>query len=333
MRGTRTLTVALLTTLLTALATLPASAERQTGAEHLLAALINQHRADHDLPHLEVSEVVTQAAADWSRHMADTDTADGDNGSPKPALQFHTEVPEELRPWTMWSENIAYMWVAWGDGATDREVDAAVAELHQLLVDSAAHERNMLEPYTELGVGVELRYDPEYDATFIWVTEMFRRQTAPPADWTPPQVDPSEDGVLVIEIPPRSLTDPAEQPATPSTGDTGDDTGGSDAPNSGDAAGQASTPPRPATKPPRQRGYDWRTELYTAEEAAEIRAAHEAADRAFEEQLVAAAAEASLADPQLAAVEIETGGSTLALVAALLAAVIMAGGLFVSGRK
>jgi len=114
--------------------------------ETRIAELVNQARAEANLPPLVVSAELTQASRTWTEQMASSFGLVHDPG---------LAVPPGAR---LAGENVAYR-------TTDADVGA---NLHAQFMASQGHRENVLEPaYTTMGIGVVQSGDR------TWVTERF----------------------------------------------------------------------------------------------------------------------------------------------------------------
>ena len=161
---TRALAVAvagLLGAVVSAYALTPASPEAY-GRDDVAAAgmleLVNESRDAHDLPELRPADDVADVAAAWSARMAET----RDFG-------HNPDNATEICCWRKVTEN-----VAWSDPPRSRlsgdPVTTTVEDLHEALLASPGHRRNLLDDdVDEIGIGVHVADDGS-----VWITQNFR---------------------------------------------------------------------------------------------------------------------------------------------------------------
>lgn len=122
----------------------PALAASDTAAEARFIDSVNAERARRGVDRLRVNAELTAVARRHSRDMAGADK-----------LRHNPDLTDEVRNWQRLSENVGYSY--------------SVARLHDALMDSKGHKRNILDPkVTQLGVGVDVRGGK------VWVTQLFR---------------------------------------------------------------------------------------------------------------------------------------------------------------
>jgi hypothetical protein len=126
----------------------PASAANDPAAALDFACRINAERASQGRTPLRVASDLTQVAQRHSVRMADRNL-----------LHHNPNLSSDVKNWSRISENV-------GRGSS-------VLSLHDALMASAGHRRNILDTgVTEMGVGVEKR------GTTVWVTQVFRLPTS-----------------------------------------------------------------------------------------------------------------------------------------------------------
>lgn len=152
---------------LTLLASPPPAAHAAIDAdmEAEFIALVNVERARNGLNALVVRDDIRRVARTHSVVMADRLDRDV-----SPALHHNPDYSTQITGWQVVAENV-------GRGPS-------VESLHNALMNSPGHRRNILEPrFTEIGVGVEVRHGR------VWVTQNFRlprgdSSSAPPSTTT-----------------------------------------------------------------------------------------------------------------------------------------------------
>lgn len=160
----------------------PAGAAVDPAAEQRFVALLNQERAAAGVPAVRVATDLTAAARRHSDRMADAQS-----------LHHSPDLGGSVQGWQKLGENV-------GRGPT-------VASIHQALVASPGHRRNMLDSdFTQVGVGVEFRDDT------VWVTQIFRTPAPAPAPaTTSPEPRPAPAPQATTAPAPAA---PAARPAT-----------------------------------------------------------------------------------------------------------------------
>lgn len=168
----------------------PATADIDSGAESDLISRINAERTSRGLPALRVRSDLRDAARRHANRMAD-----------RGQLYHNPNLGSEVCCWRKVGENV-------GTGSS-------TARIHQMMMGSSSHRRNILDPdFTELGIGVERRGDT------IWVSEVFRLPQGAPEPEPPPPPPPAAQEPAPPP-PPRSpapsrRAEPAPpEPATP----------------------------------------------------------------------------------------------------------------------
>ena len=136
----------------------PDTVGRDDAAADAMLLMVNDSRAEHDLPPLAPADDVADVAAAWSAAMADAGE-----------LEHNPDFPEQICCWRQVTEN-----VAWSEPPRTRlggdPVATTVAELHEALLDSPGHRVNILDPQaTEVGIGVHVERDGN-----VWITQNFR---------------------------------------------------------------------------------------------------------------------------------------------------------------
>lgn len=185
--------LALLATLVAPIS--PASAD--SGLEADFVARVNQERAAKSLPALKVASDMTSAARAHSAVMRDADK-----------LHHNPGLGSSVGGWRKIGENV-------GVGGT-------VGAIHNALMDSDGHRRNILDPeWTDIGIGVVVHEGR------IWVTQMFRApkdapKPAPKPDPKPkpkpepkpePAAKPKADAAPKQDAKPKADAKPAATPA------------------------------------------------------------------------------------------------------------------------
>ena len=128
----------------------PAYASIDGVAEARFVDSINTERASRGIPRLRVVADLRDVARSHSVRMANANV-----------LSHNPNLQDEATPWRRLSENV-------GRGPS-------TASLHQALMTSVDHRRNLLDTgVTEIGVGVEVR------GSTIWVTQIFRAPITEP---------------------------------------------------------------------------------------------------------------------------------------------------------
>lgn len=136
----------------------PDEAGRDDAAAGQMYALVNEVRDEHGLHRLRRADDVADVAAAWSRQMA-TDHE----------LEHNPDHPEQICCWSVVTEN-----VAWAEPPRTRlhrdPIGRVVEELHEGLLSSPGHRRNLLDPQVdEIGIGVHVDDDGS-----VWITQNFR---------------------------------------------------------------------------------------------------------------------------------------------------------------
>ena len=137
----------------------PSSRGPDSGAATRMLELVNDARAEHDLAPLAVADDVTAVAEGWSARMA---TGVG--------LEHNPRYAQEVCCWSVVSENVAFSEPHrfWRPGDP---VDRITGELHERLLASPGHRRNLLDPQVdEIGIAVHVGDDGS-----VWITQNFRR--------------------------------------------------------------------------------------------------------------------------------------------------------------
>ena len=147
--ASRYLLVVLLAVALLLPLTAPADAEPSARElERDVIALVNVERAERGLGALDVKSDITRVARSHSVTMADADN-----------LHHNPDFSSQISGWSRVSENVG--------------VGPSVQRIHDALMDSTGHRRNILDDrVTEIGVGVELRNGR------VWITQNFRRPSS-----------------------------------------------------------------------------------------------------------------------------------------------------------
>ncbi len=116
--------------------------------ERDVIALVNVERAKQGLGALAIKSDITRVARAHSVRMADADN-----------LHHNPDFSTQITGWSRVSENVG--------------VGPSVQRIHDALMDSTGHRRNILDDrVTEIGVGVELRNSR------VWITQNFRRPSS-----------------------------------------------------------------------------------------------------------------------------------------------------------
>jgi uncharacterized protein YkwD len=124
----------------------PASAAVDASAEQEFVQLIQGERSARGLRSLTVCAEIRTVSRRHSLRMADMDH-----------LHHNPNLGTEVKDWTRLAENVG--------------VGPSVARLHEALMNSEGHRRNILDSeVTQIGVGVEVT-----EAGRMWVTQVFRR--------------------------------------------------------------------------------------------------------------------------------------------------------------
>lgn len=132
----------------------PASAQTVPAAEASFAGLISRERASSGLTAYHHAADLTEVARAHAGRMADDDR-----------LYHNPNLRDQVQNWDVVGENV-------GKGQT-------VEDIHQAFMQSDTHRREILSArLTEVGVGVVSRNG------LIWVSQVFRRPTAEPAEAT-----------------------------------------------------------------------------------------------------------------------------------------------------
>lgn len=176
------------------------AARADAGIEAQFVAAMQSARASQGLPALAVAGDLTAVARSHSRVMADADR-----------LHHQPDLGAAVSSWRKVGENV-------GRGPS-------VSAIHDALMASAGHRRNLLDPdWTQVGMGVIV------DGGQLWVTQVFRTPAgAAPAPAPAPAPEP--------EPAPAPATDPAPEPSPErSTSSQGAD------PDPSDASGSAASP-------------------------------------------------------------------------------------------
>ena len=175
--------VAILVSLLAA-APAQAATSAEAGAEQDFHALVNVERAKRGLGALTMRGDIVRVARDHSARMAR-----------EWELYHNPGYAKQITGWQRVSENVGY--------------GPSVARIHQALMESDGHRRNILdERVTEVGIGVVVK-----DGR-VWVTQNFRRPrttvtTSAPS--TPDYGDVSSTSVhagAIQTVATRGITDP-----------------------------------------------------------------------------------------------------------------------------
>lgn len=133
--------------LLASLLAVPA-ASADAGAEAEFVAKLNDLRQSRGLAPLRVTADLTEAARAHTGDMASSAT-----------LYHNPELATDVTGWLRVSENVGY--------------GGSVQSIHDALVDSEGHLRNMLDStVTQVGIGTA------WTGTRLWVTQVFRRPDA-----------------------------------------------------------------------------------------------------------------------------------------------------------
>ncbi|MFO7962123.1 MAG: CAP domain-containing protein [Nitriliruptoraceae bacterium] len=161
-----TVAVALLALVSLLLSPAPTAAHADAGLESGLVSALNSARASQGLPALEIAGELTSVARSHSRVMAD-----GDH------LHHNPDLGSAVTGWRKVGENV-------GRGPS-------VSSIHDALMDSPGHRRNILDgDWTHVGMGVVVQ-DGQ-----LWVTQVFRtpRDAAPaPAPAPEPALEPEPE--------------------------------------------------------------------------------------------------------------------------------------------
>ena len=136
----------------------PAEVGRDDAAAEQMYALVNDERSDQGLHRLTPAADVADVAAAWSAQMA----ADRE-------MEHNPDHAEQICCWAAVSEN-----VAWSEPPRTRlhrdAVATVVEELHEALLGSPGHRRNLLDPdVDEIGIGVHVDAGGS-----VWITQNFR---------------------------------------------------------------------------------------------------------------------------------------------------------------
>ena len=156
------LVVGLATALVLALGVTNAAASHRGADESaatLMLELVNDARAEQDLPALQPADDMTAVAESWSAAMAKQE-----------ALEHNPEYTGQICCWTTISENVAYSEAHrfWRPGDP---IDRITGELHERLLASPGHRMNLLDPAVDqIGIGVHVGDDGS-----VWITQNFRR--------------------------------------------------------------------------------------------------------------------------------------------------------------
>lgn len=139
-----TLALALASTVLAPRAADAATGDKPVTAEAQMVRIVNNERANHGLPALEVSLQQQRKAREHSQLMRETDNL------------HHADLGDEVFPNDAWAgigENVA----------RNRSIEGA----HRALMDSPPHRKNLLGDWTHVAVGVA------FDGNDIWITQRF----------------------------------------------------------------------------------------------------------------------------------------------------------------
>ncbi len=151
-----------------------------------LVTKLNQLRAQQGLPPLTVDAELTGIGQRWAQHMAQ-------NGTLAHNPDFSAQVTQQ---WLKLGENVGT------GGSAD--------SIHQALVSSAAHYRNMVDPaFTHVGVGAV------WSGGTLWVSQQFMRLEAS-ADPAPAAAQPAPSPAPAPAPSPAASPEPAPTaPAAP----------------------------------------------------------------------------------------------------------------------
>ncbi len=136
----------------------PGDGGRSIEAESYMYGLVDEARSEQGLPTLRPADDIGEVAATYSAQMADTRE-----------FEHNPEHPDQICCWSKITENIA-----WADPPRTRltgdPVAVVVEELHEALLDSPGHRRNLLDPgVDEIGIGIHVDRDGS-----VWITQNFR---------------------------------------------------------------------------------------------------------------------------------------------------------------
>jgi uncharacterized protein YkwD len=138
----------------------PAVAGANRDAAARMVSLVNEARAEHDLPALTSANDVADVAESWSAVMATDDH-----------LRHNPDYGAQICCWSRLTENVAFSdpYRLWRPGDP---VELIVDELHDRLLESPGHRVNILDPFVdEIGIGVHVSDDGS-----IWITQNFRQR-------------------------------------------------------------------------------------------------------------------------------------------------------------
>lgn len=157
---------------------LPTLAFADAGMERQFTDLVHRERAAAGVPAYAEREDLADVARGQAERMAS-----------EQRLYHNPRLGDEVQNWDAVGENV-------GRGPS-------VEAIHQAFMDSPTHRSEILSTdFTEVGVGVAVAADGE-----IWVAQVFRRPSAPPAP--APQPAPT---TTVAPAPPTTIAAPAAEP-------------------------------------------------------------------------------------------------------------------------
>ncbi|MBX5447846.1 MAG: CAP domain-containing protein [Acidothermus cellulolyticus] len=173
-----------------ALLALPLAATSRADSAGTLVTLIEQARANANLPPLAVRSDLTAAAQAQANRMAASHTL------------YHTpNLGSVICCWQKIGENV-------GEGGS-------VVVVHQMFMSSAPHRANILDPaFRQVGIGVAAD-----GSGTLWISEIFRAPLGAPAN-PPPTSHPSSRPVTsvapaVVAAPPATTAPPATPARVP----------------------------------------------------------------------------------------------------------------------
>ena len=193
----RRLGLALLAAVLAGISWSGSAAAAEQDAEADFSARINLERRAHGLPPLRTSDDLVAVARAHDARMAQSRR-----------LEHNTHLALEVDEWGRLAENVG--------------VGGSVEKIHEALMASEEHRRNILNPnLVEVGVGVAQSGD------LLWVTQVFRTPAGQPVPAALPlsSLPPLTPSTVPARIPPppapfaletaRSATNAAEPPMVP----------------------------------------------------------------------------------------------------------------------
>lgn len=182
--------VAVLVSLVLALAATPAGAGTDAEAATGFVTRLNAARSEAGLAPLAVASDLADVAQRHAVRMADAAN-----------LHHNPALTSEVTGWGKVGENV-------GRGPS-------VETVHDALWASPSHRANLLDPaFTQVGIAVESRDG------HLWVTQVFRRPQAPDG----PAVDPPVEAVAAEATPVAPTSPPVTAVAAPRTESTLDHT-------------------------------------------------------------------------------------------------------------